>query len=140
MLDAPVRARPVWPAIYACAVIGLPEILIVVVILLLIFGYKKLPQLGRSAGEGTRKGIDKARELSTTVGDKVDGKVDPSSIGRSAGKGIREAREFRDALTGKETPKPAGPTATAAEAPAPAASPPAPTSESADTESKPDSA
>ncbi len=110
-------------------VIGLPEILIVVVILLLIFGYKKLPQLGRSAGEGTRKGIDKARELSTTVGDKVDGKVDPSSIGRSAGKGIREAREFRDALTGKETPKPPPAAATAQQ-------PPAPETAKADEESK----
>jgi TatA/E family protein of Tat protein translocase len=96
--------------------IGLPEIIVVVVILLLIFGYRKLPQLGRSAGEATRTGIDKARELSTTVGDKVDGKVDPSSIGRSAGKGLREAREFRDALTGKESPKPA-PTAAPAQAP-----------------------
>lgn len=115
--------------------IGLPEILIVVVIVALIFGYKKLPQLGRSAGEGTRKGIDKARELSTTVGDKVDGKVDPSSLGRSAGKGLREAREFRDALTGKETQKPA-PAQTAAPAPAEA---PAPSTEAADsTESKPD--
>lgn len=98
--------------------IGLPEILIVLVILLLFFGYKKLPQLGRSAGEGARTGIDKARELSTTVGDKVEGKVDPSKIGRSAGQGLREAREFRDALTGKETPKPA-PAPAEAESPQP---------------------
>ena len=99
--------------------IGLPEIIVVVVILLLIFGYKKLPQLGRSAGTATRTGIDKARELSTTVGDKVDGKVDPSSIGRSAGKGLREAREFRDALTGKEAPKPSSSPAEAKTAEAP---------------------
>jgi sec-independent protein translocase protein TatA len=101
--------------------IGLPEILIVLVILLLFFGYKKLPQLGRSAGEGVRTGIGKARELSTTVGDKVDGKVDPQSIGRQAGQGLREAREFRDALTGKETAKPAPAKS------ADATSPPAPT-------------
>jgi TatA/E family protein of Tat protein translocase len=105
-------------------VIGLPEIIIVALIVLLIVGYKKLPQLGRSAGQTTRTGIEKARELSTTVGDKVDGKVDPQSIGRSAGQGLREAREFRDALTGKETPKPASPPpapeAATAEAPPPA--------------------
>ncbi len=105
-------------------VIGLPEILIFLVILLLIFGYKKLPQLGRSAGETTRTGIEKARELSTTVGDKVEGKVDPSTIGRSAGKGLREAREFRDALTGKETAKPAA-AAPAPEAATAATPPPA---------------
>jgi sec-independent protein translocase protein TatA len=101
-------------------VIGLPEILIVLVLILLFFGYKKLPQLGRSAGEGVKTGIGKAKELSTTVGDKVDGKVDPQDIGRQAGKGLREAREFRDALTGKETSKPAPP-AKAVAAPAPAA-------------------
>jgi Sec-independent protein translocase protein TatA len=95
-------------------VIGLPEILVLVVLLLIFFGYKLLPQLGRSAGEGLRTGIDKAKGMSSTVGDKVDGKVDPQAIGRSAGKGLREAREFRDALTGKEAPKPAtAPTAPA---------------------------
>jgi TatA/E family protein of Tat protein translocase len=99
-------------------VIGLPEILVLLVIILLVFGYKRLPQLGRSAGQGLRTGVDKAKELGTSVGDKVDGKVDPSDIGRSAGKGLREAREFRDALTGKETPKPKA-------AAAPAAAPPA---------------
>jgi sec-independent protein translocase protein TatA len=105
-------------------VIGLPEILVLAVIVLIFFGYKKLPQLGRSAGEGLRTGVDKAKELGTSVGDKVDGKVDPSDIGRSAGKGLREAREFRDALTGKETPKPK-----AASAPAPAAAPAPPADE-----------
>lgn len=110
--------------------IGLPEILILAVIVLLVFGYKKLPQLGRSAGEGVRTATEKARELSTTVGDKVDGKVDPSDIGRSAGRGLREAREFKDALTGKSEPKPKSaakpaPAPEAAEPPrAPEAAPP----------------
>ena len=35
--------------------IGLPEILIVLVIVLLIFGPKKLPDLGRSLGRGLRE-------------------------------------------------------------------------------------
>jgi sec-independent protein translocase protein TatA len=104
-------------------VVGLPEILVLAVIVLIFFGYKRLPQLGRSAGEGLRTGIDKAKGLSDTVGDKVDGKVDPQSIGRSAGKGLREAREFRDAVTGKETPKPAAATAPAPSAPPQAEAP-----------------
>ncbi len=85
--------------------IGLPEIIVLVVIVLLFVGYRWLPQLGRSAGEGVRTGIDKARGLSSQVGEKVEGKVDPSSIGRSAGRSVREVREVRDAFTGKETPK-----------------------------------
>jgi TatA/E family protein of Tat protein translocase len=86
--------------------IGLPEILVLALIILIFFGYKRIPQLGRAAGEGLRTGIDKAKGMSSTVGDKVDGKVDTQAIGRQAGKGLREAREFRDALTGKETSSP----------------------------------
>jgi sec-independent protein translocase protein TatA len=115
----PKMSRPAWVRRLA-GVIGLPEILVLIVLVVIIFGYKRLPQLGRSAGQSLRTGVDKAKELGNSVGDKVDGKVDPSDIGRSAGKGLREAREFRDALTGKETPKPKAPPA-----PAPAATPPA---------------
>ena len=43
--------------------IGVLEILIVVVIVLIVFGgYKRLPQLGRSAGTGARKGSAPAQE------------------------------------------------------------------------------
>jgi TatA/E family protein of Tat protein translocase len=120
----PRMSRPAWVRRLA-GVIGLPEILVLAVLVLIIFGYKRLPQLGRSAGQGLRAGVDKAKELGTSVGDKVDGKVDPSDIGRSAGKGLREAREFRDAITGKETPKPAAKPAEApAAAPVPAAEAP----------------
>jgi sec-independent protein translocase protein TatA len=84
-------------------VIGLPEIIVLLVIVLLVVGYKRLPQLGRSAGEGLRSGVDHARGLSSKVGDKVDEKVDPSAIGRSAGRSMREVREVRDAFTGKDS-------------------------------------
>ena len=85
-------------------VIGLPEILVLALIVLIVFGYKRIPQIGRAAGEGLRTGIDKAKGMSSSVGDKVEGKVDPQAIGRQAGQGLREAREFRDALTGKDIP------------------------------------
>jgi sec-independent protein translocase protein TatA len=35
--------------------IGLPEILVVLVIALMVFGPKKLPELGRSVGKGFRE-------------------------------------------------------------------------------------
>ena len=88
--------------------IGLPEIIVLVVIVLLVIGYKRLPQIGRAAGGTLRSGVDKARGLSSTVGSKVEDKVDPQAIGRSAGRSLREVREVRDALTGKETPKDEG--------------------------------
>jgi Sec-independent protein translocase protein TatA len=77
--------------------IGPLEIAIVVLIALLILGYRfadRLPGLGRSAGEG-------ARELKDSVQEAVGDKADPKTLGQKAGQGLREAREFRDALTGK---------------------------------------
>ena len=81
--------------------IGPLEIAIIAVVLLLIFGYRYLPGLGRRAGEG-------AREVKESVQEMVGDKADPKTLGKTAGKGLREAREFRDALTGKgEGPEPA---------------------------------
>jgi Sec-independent protein translocase protein TatA len=83
--------------------IGPLEIVIIVVILLVIFGYKfadRLPGIGRRAGTG-------AREVTDTVKDAVGDKADPTTLGKKAGEGLREAREFRDALTGKTVAEPA---------------------------------
>jgi Sec-independent protein translocase protein TatA len=84
--------------------IGPLEIAIIAVILLVVLGYRysdRLPGLGRRAGEG-------AREVTDTVRDAVGDKADPKLLGEKAGRGLREAREFRDALTGETgaTPKP----------------------------------
>ena len=109
--------------------IGPLEIAIIAFVLLLVFGgalYKRLPQLGRSAGEGARrlgdtamKKGDEAKQLAATTKEKHGDKLDPSNLARQAGKGVREAREFKDSFTG------AGTTATAA-APAKPAPPPEP--------------
>lgn len=77
--------------------VGILEIAIVAVILFVIFGYRYLPRLGRRAGESVSAVRGSVREA---VGDKAD----PKAIGRAAGKGVRELREFRDAVTGKESP------------------------------------
>jgi Sec-independent protein translocase protein TatA len=82
--------------------IGLPELVVFAVILLVLFGYRYLPRIGRSAGQGLRSGIDKTKGLSSSVGQKVEDKIDPASIGRSAGSTLREVRETRDAFTGKD--------------------------------------
>lgn len=78
---------------------GLLELAIVAVLLLIFFGYKKLPALGRSAGEGVKQLKGSAQEM---VGDKLD----PSTLGKSAGKGVREMREFKDAVTGATRSEP----------------------------------
>jgi len=86
-------------------VIGPLEIVIIVVVLLVLFGgYKKLPELGRRAGTGARVGGEKAKELADKVGEKgrekAGDRIDPASMGRSAGKHVRDAREFRDSFKG----------------------------------------
>ena len=75
-----------------------------------------LPGLGRRAGEG-------ARDVKESVQEMVGDKADPKTLGKTAGKGLREAREFRDALTGKTPPEPADVPAAPAEPTPPPAEP-----------------
>jgi sec-independent protein translocase protein TatA len=59
--------------------IGLPEILIVLVIVLVVFGPKRLPDLGRSLGSGMREFKD-----SITGGSKDDDDDDPTKLSASS--------------------------------------------------------
>ena len=99
--------------------IGPLEIVIIVAILLVIFGAKFLPALGRNAGNAVRIGREKGGEVATKVTSKAEG-YDPKQIARTAGEHVRDARELRDELTGKGTPDPQ---------PEPPASEPKPTPE-----------
>gem|GEM_PF-829761 len=38
--------------VYKCLVLGMPELLIILVIILIIFGAGKLPQIGKGLGQG----------------------------------------------------------------------------------------
>jgi sec-independent protein translocase protein TatA len=48
----------------------MPELIVLLIVLLLIFGPKRLPEMGRSLGRGMREFKD---SISTKVGDDVDG-------------------------------------------------------------------
>ena len=80
-------------------VIGPLEIAIIALILLVIFGAKYLPQLGRSAGKGVRIGSEKGKELAAVAQEKAKD-VDTKAIARQAGDHVREARELRDVVKG----------------------------------------
>lgn len=108
--------------------IGALEIALIIVIALIVFrGYKYLPQIGRSSGTALRKGGEKAKELSDRAGSRAGDKLDPAAMGRKAGEGVREAREFRDSFKGALEP---GETKPAAD-PSPEPSKPAGTGEDA---------
>jgi sec-independent protein translocase protein TatA len=82
--------------------VGPLEIVIVLLIALVIFGGSKLPQLGRSAGKGLRKGGDTAVEFKDTALGKESASPEPAGrseeYARTAGKSVRD---FKDSVTGK---------------------------------------
>src|SRR5688572_22438163 len=82
--------------------IGPLEIAIIVAILLVIFGAKFLPALGRNAGKALRLGREKGGEVATKVQTKAEG-YDPAQIARTAGGHGRDARELRDEIKGTGT-------------------------------------
>jgi TatA/E family protein of Tat protein translocase len=84
-------------------VIGPLEVLIVIAILLVIFGARYLPQLGRSAGKGVRVGTEKGKELAAVAQEKTKD-VDTKAIARQAGDHVREARDLRDVVKGTTSP------------------------------------
>jgi sec-independent protein translocase protein TatA len=52
--------------------IGMPELLIILVIVVLIFGVNKIPQLGKGLGEGIRNFKSALKEASQDEPDKKD--------------------------------------------------------------------
>jgi sec-independent protein translocase protein TatA len=85
-------------------VIGPLELAIIAVILLVIFGARYLPQLGRSAGKGVRIGSEKGKELAAVAQERAKD-VDTKAIARQAGDHVREARELRDVVKGESPAK-----------------------------------
>ena len=80
--------------------IGPLEIVIIIAILLVIFGARFLPALGRNAGKGVRIGREKGSEIATKVTEKAEG-YDPKQIARTAGEHVRDARDLRDEFRGE---------------------------------------
>jgi sec-independent protein translocase protein TatA len=73
--------------------IGIPELIIVLVILLVIFGPKRLPGLGRSLGSGMREFKDSISGRSSDDDDTGDG---PRELERAAATPASESRATSD--------------------------------------------
>jgi sec-independent protein translocase protein TatA len=52
--------------------LGVPELLIIFVIALVVFGPRKLPELGRSLGQGIREFKKSMQEITADVVTKID--------------------------------------------------------------------
>ena len=86
--------------------IGMPELIIILVIALIIFGPRKLPELGRSLGRSIGEFKKASNELRNTLEEEIR---------------IEEQRDNRAAIRAEQD------TAVAAAAPAPSATPPSAT-------------
>ncbi len=80
------------------------EFVIIGIVVLVLFGYRWLPRIGRSAGEGTRRLGEGAKRHAASAQTYVDEHTpDAGEVGRSAGKHVREYRELKDTVMGKPT-------------------------------------
>ena len=60
----------------ALSSIGLPELLVILVIILLLFGAKRLPDMARSLGKSSKAFKEGMKEGATTEDDKVEEKAE----------------------------------------------------------------
>lgn len=82
--------------------ISLPELLILLVVLLLIFGAKRLPEMGRSLGKGMREfkdsvsGVEEAVSTTTPTPNRVE--LPSATSGPDLPSGESEARTERETV------------------------------------------
>jgi len=61
--------------------IGLPELIVLLVVLLLIFGPKRLPEMGRSLGKGMREFKDSVTGKDTEDQAALTSGTEPAKVG-----------------------------------------------------------
>ena len=84
--------------------IGFPELLIIMTIALLIFGPKKLPEVGRSIG----KAIREFRKTSDEIKEKIEEEIQAEEF-REIKKDIKEITDFNSITAPKKDPPPGKP-------------------------------
>ena len=72
--------------------LGMQEILVILLIVLLLFGGKKIPELMRGAGKGVRAFKDGMKEV-TSDEEATEGKADTSSTGKADASSAEKADE-----------------------------------------------
>ncbi len=113
--------------------IGMPELILIFVVALLVFGPKKLPEIGKSIGKGLAEFKRASDDLKKTIEQEIEqGKTEASAVKEQvAGVFPREAPSFAKATEGEPSFAEASSSAEASEdrsegKPAPSASAPPP--------------
>ena len=109
--------------------IGMPELVLIFVVALLVFGPKKLPEIGKSLGKGLAEFKKASDELKKTIEDEIESTKREASTLRQS---VTEATDLIAAPTSDSVPRaaatdaPAGPAATPQPEAPPAPQPPTP--------------
>ena len=94
--------------------IGMPELILIFVVALLVFGPKKLPELGKSLGRGLAEFKKASEDLKRTIEDEIEqGKQEATAV-------KKQVAEVQNALVAPplaETPRAAEPTVARADSP-----------------------
>ena len=73
--------------------IGMPELILIFVVALLVFGPKKLPELGKSLGRGLAEFKRASEDLKKTIEDEIEqGKHEAAAVKEQVGE-VRKAIE-----------------------------------------------
>ncbi len=99
--------------------IGMPELILIFVVALLVFGPKKLPEIGKSIGKGLAEFKRASDDLKKTIEQEIEqGKTEASAVKEQvAGVFPREAPSFAEASEGKPAPSASAPPPAAAATP-----------------------
>ena len=82
--------------------IGMPELILIFVVALLVFGPKKLPELGKSLGRGLSEFKRASDDLKRTIEDEIEqGKREAEAVKRQ----VSEAGSSLAGVAGVETPR-----------------------------------
>ena len=86
--------------------IGMPELILIFVVALLVFGPKKLPEIGKSIGKGLAEFKRASDDLKKTIEQEIEqGKTEASAVKEQvAGVFPREAPSFAKASEGEPAP------------------------------------
>jgi sec-independent protein translocase protein TatA len=102
--------------------IGMPELIVIFLVALLVFGPRKLPELGKSLGKGLAEFKRASDDLKRTIEDEIQqGKHQVSEIRDEVASARQQATELRNTVTATPPGPPPAPPASPLEEPVPTA-------------------
>jgi TatA/E family protein of Tat protein translocase len=85
--------------------IGMPELIVIFLVALLIFGPRKLPEIGKSIGRGLSEFKKASDDLKKTIEDEIEeGKREASAVKREIGAASSSWKAGIDAMASADRP------------------------------------